>query len=87
MGMLRSWRWEVAYLGVLVRSCAVRLVFVRLLDLQDGVAPSEGERKFRVRMENCLPIVVKHRDIPVRVVKFLALLPLMDCRVGCRRVV
>lgn len=60
---------------------------VRLLDLQDGVAPSEGERKFRVRMENCLPIVVKHRDIPVRVVKFLALLPLMDCRVGCRRVV
>ena len=60
---------------------------VRLLDLQDGVAPSEGERKFRVRMENCLPIVVKHRDIPVRVVKFLALLPLMDCCVGCRRVV
>ena len=53
---------------------------VRLLDLQDGVAPSEGERKFCVRMENCLPIVVKHRDIPVRVVKFLALLPLMDVK-------
>jgi len=60
---------------------------VCLLDLQDGVVPSEGERKFRVRVENSLPIVVKHRDIPVRVVIFLALLPLMDCRVGCRRVV
>ena len=59
---------------------------VCLLDLQDGVVPSEGERKFRVRVENSLPIVVKHRDIPVRVVKFLALLPLMNCRVGCHRV-
>ena len=60
---------------------------VRLLDLQDGVAPSEREQKFRVGVENSLAIVVKHRNIPVGVVKFLVLLPLMECRVGCRRVV
>ena len=58
---------------------------VRLPDLQDGVAPSEGERKFRVRVENSLAVVVEHGDIFVGVVKFFALLPLMDGRVGCRR--
>ena len=58
---------------------------VCLLDLQDGVAPSEGERKFRVRVENSLTVVVKHGDVLLG--KFLALLPLMDCHVGCRRVV
>jgi len=60
---------------------------VRLLDLQDGVAPSEGEQKFRVGVENSLAVVVEHGDVLVGVVKFLALLPLMDGRVGCRRVV
>ena len=50
---------------------------------RDGVAPSEGERKFRVRVENSLTVVVKDRDIPVWVVKFLS----MDCCVDCSRVV
>ena len=58
---------------------------VRLLDLEDRVTPGKGERKFRVRVENSLTVVVKHGD--VLLVKFLALLPLMDCRVGCSRVV
>ena len=60
---------------------------VRLPDLQNGVAPSEGERKFRVRVENSPAVVVEHGDVLVGVVKFLALLPLMDGHVGCRRVV
>ena len=60
---------------------------VRLLDLQDGVAPSEGEQKFRVGVENSLAVVVEHGDVLVGVVKFLALLPLMDGRVGCLRFV
>jgi len=51
------------------------------------VAPSEGERKFRVRVENSLAVVVEDGDVLVGVVKFLALLPLMDGRVGCRHVV
>jgi len=40
-----------------------------------------------VGVENSLPVVVKHEDVLVGVVKFLALLPLVDGRVGCRRVV
>jgi len=60
---------------------------VRLLDLEDRVAPGEGERKFRVRVENSLAVVVKHRNIPVGVVKLLGILPPMNCRVGCSRVV
>ena len=60
---------------------------VRLPDLQDGVAPSEGELMFRVRVENSLAIIVEHGYVLVGVVKFLALLPLMDGRVGCHRVV
>ena len=60
---------------------------VRPSDLQDGVAPSEGEWKFRIRVEDSLAVVVEHGDVLVGVVKFHALLPLMDGRVGCRRVV
>ena len=60
---------------------------VRLLDLEDRVTPGKGERKFRVRVENSLAMVVKHRNILVGVVKLLGILPLMDCRVGCSRVV
>ena len=60
---------------------------VRLSDLQDRVAPSAGKRKFRIRVENPLAVVVEHGDVLVGVVKFLALLPLMDSRVDCRRVV
>ena len=40
-----------------------------------------------MEVENSLAVVVKHRDVLVGVVKFLALLPLMDGHVGCRRVV
>jgi len=60
---------------------------VRLPDLEDGVAPSEGRRKFGVRVEDSLAVVVEHGDVLVGVVIFLALLPLMDGRVDCRRVV
>ena len=38
-----------------------------------------------MEVENSLAVVVKHRDVLVGVVKFLALLPLMDCRVGCHQ--
>jgi len=64
-----------------------RGVTVCLPDLEDGVAPSEGERKFRVGVEDSLAVVVKHGDVPVGFVIFLALLPVVDGRVGYRRVV
>ena len=60
---------------------------VRHPDLEDGVAPREGEQKFRVGVEDSLAVVVEHGDVLVGVVIFLALLPLMDGCVGCRRVV
>jgi len=47
MGMLRDWRWKVAYLGVLVRSCAVRLVFCSCGKVWNGCV-REG-RSERVR--------------------------------------
>jgi len=40
-----------------------------------------------VGVENSLAVVVEHGDVLVGAVKFLALLPLMDGRVGCHRVV
>jgi len=60
---------------------------VRLPDLEDGVASSEGERMFRVGVEDSLAVVVEYKDVLVESVIFLALLPLMDGRVGCRHVV
>jgi len=38
-------------------------------------------------VENSLAVVLEHGDVLVGVVRFLALLPLMDGRVGCLRFV
>ena len=44
------------------------------------------ESGFRVGVDDSLAVVVEHGDVLVGIVKFLALLPLMEGRVGCRRV-